>query len=345
MRASRLEERTEYRGTLPDYKQVQYFSNKNRVLGMEVNSWRNGNLERFCSAQPKRNKGKFWSDYTIIITIMTFGPHWSIGRIQELFRHPDPWPASQVVTGCNSSSLFRPTDRSLRCLLGRLGFSFPVGSRSGFDVWYRLSAGAFSQTPSSFEDLIFCWLLVGPFSEFFVAAYPIGSEGFFLDRCWWMSLCSSPTQLDKFYCGVDDFDVDGHVRCGPTVLHLKDCCTRSVDSHFYIGVSLPVFQQCYLGRWNLSGLLVQLQPVLWGLCWLLSFSWGPSFYPCEPSDQDGLNYPQLCWSSLASVDGNGRGEPDRLQSRGHQDGCKESIQFHLLSGLWLFSTSGQWPEE
>ena len=36
---------------------------------------------------------------------------------------------------------------------------------------------------------------------------------------------------------------------------------------------LFVCQQYYLGRWNLSRLLIHLPPVLWELCWLLRCSW------------------------------------------------------------------------
>ena len=63
-----------------------------------------------------------------------FGSYWSIGRLQELSRHSDPGPASQVVPTCNPFSLFQPPDRSALCFLGGLVFSFPVGSRSGLDV-------------------------------------------------------------------------------------------------------------------------------------------------------------------------------------------------------------------
>ena len=34
----------------------------------------------------------------IIIIIIACGPYWSTGRLQELSRHRDPEPASQVVT-------------------------------------------------------------------------------------------------------------------------------------------------------------------------------------------------------------------------------------------------------
>ena len=104
-----------------------------------------------------------------------------------------------------------------------------------------------------------------------------------------------------------------------------------------------VCQQCYLSRWNLSCLLIHLPPELWKLCWLLACSWGPYSYPCGPSDQAGLNYLQPCWSSLASVAGDGWEEPGHLQSPGHQVGSKESTVFHFLSGLWMSSMTSWWP--
>ena len=53
-----MDEINDCRGTLPDYRQVHYFRNKNRIPGMEVNSLRNGNPLRFRFAEPTRNKDR-----------------------------------------------------------------------------------------------------------------------------------------------------------------------------------------------------------------------------------------------------------------------------------------------
>ena len=102
-------------------------------------------------------------------------------------------------------------------------------------------------------------------------------------------------------------------------------------------------QKCYLDRWNLLILLDHLHPVLWGMCCLLCCSWGPCSYPCGPSDQDEMNYLKQCWFSLASVTGYWRGEPNHLQSPGHQVQSKWSTEFQFLSGLWMSSTPSWWP--
>ena len=51
------------------------------------------------------------------------------------------WTGLQYVSvfRCNLSSLFQAPDRGGRCFSGGLSFSFPVGSRSGLDVWYTSS--------------------------------------------------------------------------------------------------------------------------------------------------------------------------------------------------------------
>ena len=98
--------------------------------------------------------------------IIAFGPYWSIGCLQELSRHPDPGPASQGVPRYNPSSLSQPPDHRARCFFGSLAFSFPVGSRSGFDVWYRsLAFGGCVQSISSrfrgfYPLLVVAWLLL-----------------------------------------------------------------------------------------------------------------------------------------------------------------------------------------
>ena len=43
------------------------------------------------------------------------GERGGTGSQQEVSRHPDPGPASQVVPRCNPSSLFLPPDRGVRC--------------------------------------------------------------------------------------------------------------------------------------------------------------------------------------------------------------------------------------
>ena len=53
----------------------------------------------------------------------------------------------------------------------------------------------------------------------------------------------SSIQQDRFYCCVEDpdFDIDVQVRLGPHVIHLKEVCSCSADSYFYISVSPPLF--------------------------------------------------------------------------------------------------------
>ena len=81
-------------------------------------------------------------------------------RLQELSRHPDPGPAYQVVPRCSPPSLIQPPDLGTRCLLGGLTCSFPVGSRSGLDMWYRSLAfgGGVQSISSAFGG--YCHLLV-----------------------------------------------------------------------------------------------------------------------------------------------------------------------------------------
>ena len=81
-------------------------------------------------------------------------------------------------------------------------------------------------SPASFKDLIFSWLLLGPFSEFSVAdgvrpLDPKDSSKADVDECLNLlschshgSPCFSSLQLNRFYCGVrdPDFNVDGQVR-------------------------------------------------------------------------------------------------------------------------------------
>ena len=68
-------------------------------------------------------------------------------------------------------------------------------------------------------------------------------------------------------------------------------------------------------------------------------------FPCGPLDQNGLNHPLPCWSSLAFIAGYGRGEPDHLQSPRHQDGSKDTTEFRSLSWLCISSTPRRWPVE
>ena len=65
---------------------------------------------------------------------IAFGPYWSIGRRQDLSRHPNPGPASQAIPRYNKTSLFQPPGCGARCFLGSLVFSFRMGSRSRFDA-------------------------------------------------------------------------------------------------------------------------------------------------------------------------------------------------------------------
>ena len=56
----------------------------------------------------------------LVVIISPFGPYWSIGHLQELSRHPNPGPTSQVVPRYNPSSLFQPPDGGARCFWGGL---------------------------------------------------------------------------------------------------------------------------------------------------------------------------------------------------------------------------------
>ena len=69
----------------------------------------------------------------IIIIIIAFGPYWSIGCLQELYRHPHPGPVSQVIPRSYKTSLVQPPDRSAKHFLCSLGSSFPKGSGSGLE--------------------------------------------------------------------------------------------------------------------------------------------------------------------------------------------------------------------
>ena len=89
--------------------------------------------------------------FKIIIIIITFCPYWSIDHLQELSRHPDPGPASQVVPRYNKTSLCQPQGRDAMCFLGGLAFSFPAGSRSGLtcDTGHWLSEGVSNLSSAS----------------------------------------------------------------------------------------------------------------------------------------------------------------------------------------------------
>ena len=129
-------------------------------------------------------------------------------------------------------------------------FSSPAGSRSGLEAWNRsLDFGR------SLEYPVFCWLLLGSFSGFSVTAGlgPSDPKDFSkvgVDKCLDRlqcrscgSSCLSSKHQDRFYCGVEDsdFDVDGQVRLGPNVLHLKKGRSRSANFHFYIGADFHFY--------------------------------------------------------------------------------------------------------
>ena len=57
-----------------------------------------------------------WSCITTIIIIIAFGLCWCVGCLQELSRHSDSGPSSQVVPRCILFSLFQRTDCGARCL-------------------------------------------------------------------------------------------------------------------------------------------------------------------------------------------------------------------------------------
>ena len=198
----------------------------------------------------------------IIIIVIAFGPYWSIGCLQELSRHPYPWPASQVVPRCNPTSLFWLPGCSTRCVLDGLTFSCPGGSRSrlvmslcGTGHW--LSEGV--SNPSLAWKISSCagWCLV-----YFQRSLLLMVSGLWMWRILlrqvlkyvWIffhvtpvvSHVSAPYSRTGFTVGVvgvkdPDFDVDGQVRWGPNV-NLKEGCSRSADSHFYISISHPLFR-------------------------------------------------------------------------------------------------------
>ena len=91
------------------------------------------------------------------------------------------------------------------------------------DTGHWLSEHVSIPSPASLEDLIFCWLLVGPFPEFSVADGLRPSDSFkagvdecldFLQCRGHSFPCFSSIQQGRFYCGVKDPDlyVDGQDR-------------------------------------------------------------------------------------------------------------------------------------
>ena len=84
-------------------------------------------------------------------------PDWNTGLLQELSRHPDSWPASQVIPKCNKTSLFQPPYSGPRCSLDGLAFSsLWVRCQSlTCDTGQWLSEGVSSPSLASLEDFIF----------------------------------------------------------------------------------------------------------------------------------------------------------------------------------------------
>ena len=220
----------------------------------------------------------------IAVVIVAFGPYCSVGCLQELSRHPDPRLAFQVVPRYNPTSLFWPPDCAVRCLVGSLAFSFPVGPGHGLicGTGHWLSEGVSNPSPVSLEDLIFCWLLLGPFSEFSFAdglrpSDPKDSSMAGVDEC-----------LDLLQCHSCDSPCISSglkkilmlmlmVRLGETQMFFiwRKAALALLILTFTSASVPPCFQQYYLGRWNFYHLLMHLDPVLWVLCWLLCCSWGP----------------------------------------------------------------------
>ena len=103
----------------------------------------------------------------IIIIIISFDSCWSVVRLLELSRQPDPDPAFQVVSRCNPPSFF-----SLQIVVQgvsratSLSYSLWVpgqGLTSDTGCW--LLECLSSPSPASLEDLIFWWLLLSPFKS------------------------------------------------------------------------------------------------------------------------------------------------------------------------------------
>ena len=88
--------------------------------------------------------------HIIIIIIIAFGPCWSIVRLQELSRHPNPGPVSKLVPRCNPSSLFQPLDHHHHhhCLWPLLEHRQPTRALQASWSWASLSSCPQS-TPSS----------------------------------------------------------------------------------------------------------------------------------------------------------------------------------------------------
>ena len=109
----------------------------------------------------------------ILNIIITFGPYWSIGHPQVLFRRPNLGPVSEVVPRCIPSSLFQPPDHGASCFLGGLAFSFPVGSR------YR--SFAFGECVQSISSIF--W----GFHHLLVVAWSVSR----VLCCWWSQAIGS----------------------------------------------------------------------------------------------------------------------------------------------------------
>ena len=107
-------------------------------------------------------------------------------------------------------------------------------------------------------DPIFYWLFLGPFPQFSVPdglrlSYLKDSFKAGVDECPDLLQCHScgapyfsSIQQERFCAEDPVFDGHGQVSWGTNVHLMKEGCSCSSNSHFYIGKSLLLSQQCYL---------------------------------------------------------------------------------------------------
>ena len=95
------------------------------------------------------------------------------------------------------------------------------GLTCGTDHWFSGGGGGSNPSPTSLENFIFCWFLLGQFPKFSAAdglrpSDPKDSSKAAVDECLdlFQFPCFSSIKQDRFYCFVKDpdFDVDGQVR-------------------------------------------------------------------------------------------------------------------------------------
>ena len=179
------------------------------------------------------------------------------------------------------------------------------------DARHWHSEGVSNPSPASLEDFIFFWLLLAPFPDFSLLLLMVSGHRIrrilllqLLMNFWnFFGVAAVVLRVSAPYSRIG-FTVVSKIL----ILMLMPRLDEAQMCFFLMkaAVALPILtftsasapplvcQQCYLGRC----LPIHLPPVVCGLCWLLRCSWGPCSYPCGPSDEDALNYPQPCWSSL-----------------------------------------------